>query len=186
MKMFPPPRAVEVHHPVLRALHWLMALVIFVALGLGVWSTQLPRGDLRSEVLFVHKSFGVMVFALIVLRVLVRLAVAAPAYAEPLGRLVKAASGATHLALYCLMIAMPVSGYLTSNAGGHEVSFFGLITLPDFVPEDKALDQAASQAHFVFAWAMGITLALHMAAVGWHARIKRDAVFARMWPDAAR
>jgi cytochrome b561 len=73
MKAFPPPRVVEVHHPALRTLHWLMAFVIFVALGLGVWSTQLRDGDLRSDVLFVHKSFGVAALALIVLRVLVRL-----------------------------------------------------------------------------------------------------------------
>ena len=61
MQMFPPPRPVEVYNPALRTLHWLMALVIFGALGLGVWATQLPRGDLRSEVLFVHKSLGVAV-----------------------------------------------------------------------------------------------------------------------------
>ena len=92
MKAFPPPRVVESHSPALRTIHWLMALVIFVALGLGVWATQLPRGDLRDEVLFVHKSFGVTALALIVLRVVVRLAAGAPAYAVPLGRLVKAAS----------------------------------------------------------------------------------------------
>jgi cytochrome b561 len=183
MQMFPPPRPViEVYDPTLRALHWLMALVIFVALPLGVWAALLPRGDLRSEVLFVHKSFGVAALALIVLRVLVRLAVGAPAYAVPLGRLVKAASGAAHLLLYALMIAQPVSGYITSSAGGHEVSFFGLITLPDIVPQDKRLAEAASQAHFFFAWLIGITLALHLLAVVWHARIKRDTVLTRMWP----
>lgn len=182
MQMFPPPRQAEAHNPVLRTLHWLMALVIFGALGLGVWATQLPRGDLRSEVLFVHKSFGVTILALIVLRVLVRLAVGAPPYAVPLGRLVAAAAGSAHLLLYLLMIAMPVSGYLTSSAGGHDVSFFGLFTLPNIVPSDKALDEAASRAHFVFAWAIGIVLALHLVAVVWHARVKRDTVFTRMWP----
>ena len=53
------------------------------------------------------------------------------------------------------MIAMPVSGYVTSSAGGHDVSFFGLFPLPDIVPRDKALDEAASEAHFVFAWTIG-------------------------------
>jgi cytochrome b561 len=182
MQMFPPPRVAEVYNPALRALHWLMAFVIFTALGLGVWAALLPRGDLRPEVLFVHKSFGVAALALIVLRILVRLAVGAPAYAAPLGRLVHAAAGSAHLALYALMIAMPVSGYITSSAGGHDVSFFGLFTLPNLIPRDKALDEAASQAHFVFAWALGITLALHLAAVVWHARVKRDTVLTRMWP----
>ena len=123
MQMFPPPRPAETYNPALRTLHWLMALVIFGALGLGVWATQLPRGDLRSEVLFIHKSLGVAALGLLVLRVLVRFAVAAPAYAVPLGRLVGAAAGSAHLLLYALMIAMPVSGYLMSSADGHDVSF---------------------------------------------------------------
>ncbi len=182
MKAFPPPRTVEAHNPMLRMLHWLMAAVIFVALGLGVWATQLPRSDLRFEVLFVHKSLGVAVLLLIVLRVAVRLAVGAPKYAVPLGRLVHWASESGHLALYALMIALPVSGYLTSSAGGHDVSFFGLFTLPNLVPQDKALDEAASQAHLVFAWAIGVLLALHLAAVAWHAQVKRDEVLTRMWP----
>jgi cytochrome b561 len=181
MKAFPPPRPVEVYNPALRTLHWLMAALIFVALALGVWAGQLPRGDLRSDVLFVHKSFGVTVLAL-VLRVLIRLIRGAPSYAVPPGRLAQVAAGAAHFALYALMIALPVSGYLASSAGGHEVSFFGLFTLPNLVPHDKALDQAASEAHSIFAWAIGITLALHLAAVAWHARVKRDEVLTRMWP----
>jgi cytochrome b561 len=133
-------------------------------------------------VLFVHKSFGITVLALVVLRIVIRLIVGAPAYVRPLGRLVHGAAGAGHLALYALMIAMPVSGYLSSVAGGHGVSFFGLFDLPNLVPENKALDDAASQAHFVFAWALGVTLGLHLAAVVWHARVKRDEVLTRMWP----
>src|SRR5271157_1605503 len=109
MKVFPPPRAVEVYNPVLRTFHWLMAALIFIALALGVWATQLPRGDLRAEVLFVHKSFGITVLALIVLRIVVRLVVGAPAYAEKLGRLPRLATGAEQLTLYALRVALPVS-----------------------------------------------------------------------------
>jgi cytochrome b561 len=182
MKVFPTPRAVEVYNPVLRTIHWLMALLIFIALGLGVWSTQLSRGDLRSEVLFAHKSIGVTVLALLVLRVVFRVVLGAPAYSAPLGRAVHAAAGAAHLALYALMIALPVSGYVLSNAGKHEVSWFGLFTLPNFVPEDKGLAEAAEQAHYLLAWAIGVFLALHVIAVVWHARVKRDEVLTRMWP----
>lgn len=179
MKMFPPP-AVRAYNPALRAIHWLMALVIVCALALGVWATQLPRGDLRSEVLFVHKSFGVIALGLIALRIVVRLAAGAPPYAAPLGRIVSAASRSAHLALYALMIAMPATGYVTSSAGGHEAPFFGFFALPNVAPRDQWLAEAASQAHFVFAWTIGIVLALHLAAVLWHARVKRDTVFARM------
>ena len=173
---------VAVYNPFFRTLHWLMALVIFTALGLGVWATQLPKGAMRSDVLFVHKSLGVAVLILIVIRIVARLVVGSPPYAVPLGRLTRAGSHAVHVLLYALMIAMPVSGYLTSSAGGHDVSFFGLISLPNLVGESKAIDQGASQAHFVFAWAIGAALCLHLAAVVWHARVKRDEVLTRMWP----
>jgi cytochrome b561 len=116
MKAFPPPRRVQVYNPGLRALHWLMAALIFVALPLGVWASQLPRGEPRSEILFVHKSIGVTVLCLVTLRIVWRTIVGAPAYAEPLGRLTHAAAHAAHMALYALMIAMPVTGYMTSGA----------------------------------------------------------------------
>ena len=68
----------------------------------------MPRGETRSEILFVHKSIGVTVLCLVALRIVWRMIVGAPAYAEPLGRLTHAAARAGHLALYALMIAMPV------------------------------------------------------------------------------
>ncbi len=182
MKSYSPSQLVAVYHPLARTLHWLMALLIFCALGLGVWATQLPRGPMRGDVLFVHKSFGVAVLALIVVRIVVRLALGAPPYAAALGRLTHAAARAAHLLLYALMIALPVSGYLTSSAGGHDVSFFGLFSLPNLVGDNKPLSEAVGQAHYVFACAMGVVLALHLAAVVWHARVKRDEVLTRMWP----
>lgn len=182
MKSFPASDFVAVYNPALRAIHWLMAALIFIALGLGVWSTQLPRNEFRSEVLFFHKSIGVTLLALIAFRIAVRVATGAPPHARPLGRLVAAGAKAGHLALYALMIVLPVTGYLTSTAGGNGVSYFGLFALPNLVSKDQALRRAASQAHYVFACAIAVVLALHLAAVFWHARVKRDSVLTRMWP----
>jgi cytochrome b561 len=182
MKVFPPPREVGVYDPGLRAIHWLMAALIFSALALGIWASLLPRGESRSEVLFFHKSIGVTVFGLVVLRIIWRLVAGAPAYAEPLGRFVHAASRAGHLALYALMIAMPVSGYLTSTASGAPLPWFGLFTLPRLVGKDKSLAEATAWAHYLFAWTIAFVLAAHFSAVVWHAAIKRDTILTRMWP----
>ena len=173
---------VAVYNPLLRAIHWLMAALIFIALGLGVWSTQLPRDEFRSEVLFFHKSIGVTLLALVALRIAVRVATGAPPYARPLGWFVHTVAKAGHLTLYALMIALPVTGYLTSTAGGNGVSYFGLFALPNLVAKDPAVRTAASQAHYLFACALAVALALHLAAVFWHARVKRDTVLTRMWP----
>jgi cytochrome b561 len=184
MKAFPPPRELAAYDPGLRTLHWLMAALIFVALPLGVWASLLPSGDaMRVEILFFHKSIGVTVFGLIALRIVWRLIVGAPAYAEPLGKVIRVASRAGHLALYALMIAMPVSGYLGSTAGGRAVSWFGLLELPRLVAKDRNLAVAASWAHLVFAWMLAFVLATHLSAVVWHAMIKRDSVLTRMWPS---
>ena len=123
------------------------------------------------------------VLGLIALRIVWRLIVGAPAYAEPLGKVIRVTSRAGHLALYALMIAMPVSGYLGSTAGGRAVSWFGLLELPRLVAKDRSLAVAASWAHLVFAWMLAFVLAAHLGAVVWHAIINRDSVLTRMWPS---
>jgi cytochrome b561 len=184
MKAVPPSRPAAVYNPGLRTLHWLMAALIFVGLPLGVWGSLLPSGDrLRIEVLFFHKSIGVTVFGLVALRIVWRVIVGAPAYVEPLGKLTRAASRAGHLALYALMIAMPVSGYVGSAAGGRPLPWFGLLQVPRLVVKDKVLALAASSAHLVFAWMLAFVLAAHLGAVVWHTAIKRDSVLTRMWPS---
>ena len=182
MKVFPPPRPPAVHNPGLRLLHWLMAALIFVALPLGVWASLLPRGGTRSEILFVHKSIGMTVLCLVAPRIVWRLIAGAPAYAEPLGRLTHTAAHSAHIGLYALMIAMPVSGYLSSNGAGTVVPWFGLFTFPHLLPKNDTLRIAAGQAHYVFAWTIAFVLAAHLGAVVWHAAIKRDSVLTRMWP----
>ena len=184
MKVFPLPREVAAYDPGLRTIHWLMAALIFVTLPLGVWASLLPGGSARRvEILFFHKSIGVTVLGLVALRIVWRLIVGAPAYAEPLGKFIHVASRAGHLALYALMIAMPVSGYLGSIAGGHPVSWLGLFELPRLVAKDKVLAVTASSAHLVFAWMLAFVLAAHLSAVVWHAMLKRDSVLTRMWPS---
>jgi hypothetical protein len=100
MKVFPLPQGVASHHPGRRTIHWLMAALIFVTLPLGVWASLLPGGDgTRIQILFLHKSIGVTILGLVALRIVWRLIVGAPAYAEPLGKLTRVASRAGHFAI---------------------------------------------------------------------------------------
>ena len=109
------------------------------------------------------------VLCLVALRIVWRLISGAPAYAEPLGRLTHAAARSAHIGLYALMIAMPVSGYLSSNGAGTVVPWFGLFTFPHLLPKNDTLRIAAGQAHYVFAWTIAFVLAAHLGAVVWHA-----------------
>lgn len=167
----------------LRALHWLMAAIIFAALALGVWATYLKPGTpLRVDLLTVHKSLGVTALALIALRIVVRLATRAPPYRPPLGRLNRMAAAAAHGLLYVVMITLPLSGYVHSAAGGHAFNWFGLFPVPNLVPLNKQTDAGAGQAHHVFAWVIAALLAAHVLAALWHGFVRRDGVLARMWP----
>lgn len=170
----------------LRMLHWFMAAIILVAIALGVVAALLPRGAApRAELLTIHKSLGMTALVLIALRVVWRPIVGAPPYSAAIGAVSRVGAHAAHAALYALMIAMPVSGYLNSVAGGHAAPWFGLFEFPALVGKNEALAHRASIAHYWLAWAIGVVLALHLAAVAWHVWVKRDDVFARMWPARA-
>ncbi len=170
----------------LRILHWAKAAIILVAIALGVVAAFLPRGvSPRVELLTIHKSLGMTALVLIVLRLVWRLIVGAPPYSAALGVLSRLGAHAAHIALYALMIAMPVTGYVNSVAGGHPPPWFGLFDWPALIARNDALAHRAGFAHYWLAWAIGAVLALHLAAAAWHAWVKRDDVFARMCPARA-
>lgn len=177
----PPTDRIYVYHHGLRWLHWTMAILIFAAIGLGVVSAYLPAGqEPRRSVLELHKSLGFTILILLVLRIGWRLVVGEPSFRRPLDRATRLASRAGHLALYGLMLFMPISGYLYSGAGGYSLPWFGLFQWPRLVPRDPALSHLGEVLHDRAAWVLGAVLALHLAAVGWHHFVKRDEVLSRM------
>lgn len=114
-----------------RSFHWIMAALILGALAIGfVVYFVVGDGPLRVPMLTIHKSLGMTALILGALRIVYRLSVGAPPYAVPLGRLIHKASQAGHLALYALMLATPIVGYIASSAGGYEISWFGLFDFP--------------------------------------------------------
>jgi len=168
----------------LRSLHWLMAAFILLAIALGVAALFMTPGTpVRMAVLGLHKSLGITVLVLAVLRVAARLMEKAPPYASPLGKLNHALAGIVHLALYAAMFALPISGYVNSEAGNHPFTWFGLFTVPDFIAQDKTVQHSAGKAHYLFALLIGAALVAHIAGAYWHALAKKDFVFTRMWPS---
>jgi cytochrome b561 len=166
-----------------RALHWTMAVVIIVAVLIGLYcSFQVPGTPVRRFLLEIHKSLGMTALVLLVVRVVYRLVKGAPAYAEPLGRLVHLGASAGHLGLYAIMLFMPVTGYIYSAAGGNSLPWFWLFQWPRIVSLDKPLAHLGAVLHGWGAYAIYALLALHIAAVVWHQWVKKDGVLARMLP----
>ena len=166
-----------------RAFHWSMALIIVVAMLIGLYCAyQVPGTPLRRCLLEWHKSLGMAAMVLIVLRTAYRLARAAPPYVERMGRLNHAAAHGAHLGLYALMLFMPLTGYWFSAAGGYSLPFFWLFQWPRVLPVDKASIHLPEALHLYGGWALYTVVGLHVAAVVWHQLVKRDTVLSRMWP----
>jgi cytochrome b561 len=166
-----------------------MAALILFQLGLGVWMTAVVA-DLgtRFDLTQLHKSWGFVVFALALLRLVWRaLNPATPAPPPGTPRWQIRAAAWSHRALYALMLALPLTGWAMSAASpvqdllGMENMVFGLFALPDpWRPGVEWVEAAAARAHLVAAVALAALLALHAGAALKHQFLDHDGVLARM------
>lgn len=166
-------------------LHWTMAAAIIALLAVGTGMVFLPKGDLRGEIYDIHKQLGVLVLALAAVRLGWRAAKGAPALPSATPAVERLAAQAGHLALYLLMFAMPLSGLVMSQAGGHSVHLLGL-TLPELVAKDHALHEVAEELHEALAWATALLVGGHLAAALRHHFLLKDDVLRRMLPQGSR
>ena len=167
-----------------RSLHWLMAAIILIAIGLGIWSSYLVVGTpFRRALLDVHKSLGMTALALLLLRIAVRLFLGEPLYRRPLDALTRVGAHLAHGALYLMMLFMPLTGYLFSAAGGYSLPWFGLFSWPRILPHDEPDALLGQSLHHIGAWAICALLIAHGLAVIWHAAVKKDEVLSRMLPS---
>lgn len=164
--------------------HWITALLIFAVVVIAWVMIEAARDNPSKQVLFtIHKALGVTILGIVVLRLLWRAANPAPPLPDHMPRWESFLAKLSHALLYFLLLAMPISGFILSQAGGHAVSFFYLFDLPAIVPENKGLSKAAEEVHESLQWALYALVVLHILATGWHVQIRRDGVFNRMLPQ---
>lgn len=163
-------------------LHWSMAILIFGLLGLGLYMTSLPDGDPKWSWYGLHKSFGMLVFVLAVLRVTWVASHAKPGMPDTLQPWEKAAAHATHGLLYLAMFLLPISGYVDSSAGGYHLALFDWFDIPKIIPKNDAIEAVAVWVHAGLAYGLIALLALHLGAVAKHHLILKDNVLRRMLP----
>lgn len=164
-----------------KSLHWLMALMIIALWCVGLVLEDLPKGDFKGQMFAVHKGIGVIVLVLTVVRLAWRATHPAPALPNSMGGTEQLAAKAGHLALYGLMILIPVAGILMSQAGGRPVVVAGL-TLPTLVGKDEGLHEVFEEAHAILAWILALVLAGHVGAALRHHFMLKDNVLRRMLP----
>lgn len=175
------------YSPLAQAFHWVSAALMFAVVPIAWYMTTLEKTDPTREGWYsLHKSIGLTILALSILRILWRQLDSPPALSGFLRPLEAAAVHVAHGLLYVLLFAMPVSGYLMSAAGGHPVVVFDLFTVPPLVPVDHDLARVGARLHAVGQWALYGLVALHVLATGFHTFIRRDGLLRRMVPWGRR
>ncbi len=144
---------------VAQSAHWLTFLLLIGSFTLGYWMTELAMSPTRLKLYAYHKWIGVTIFALVALRLSWRLLAKAPPLPDSVPAWERRLAGLTHAALYLLLFAVPLSGWLMSSAKGFQTVYFQVLPIPDLIGKNKEL---------VFALAGALLLA--SGAWQWHAR----------------
>ncbi|MCX7033350.1 MAG: cytochrome b [Arenimonas sp.] len=163
-------------------LHWLTALMILGLVVVGFLMQELANSPTKIQVYGLHKSIGLTVLALTVARLLWRLFAGVPQPVPGTPRWQAWASGATHGALYLVLLAMPVSGWLYNSASGFPLKWFGLFALPKLSGYDADVKAFALAAHETLFLVLAAIVTLHALAAFKHHYFDRDRTLARMLP----
>lgn len=163
-------------------LHWLVALLIFTQFALGWLAVTWRMSPAKLDLFIWHKSTGMLILVLVVLRLVWRGVAPAPPLPAPMPRWERAVAHASHALLYLVMLGMPLTGWIVSSASGVPFKMFRRIPLPPIVGADKHIADLASLAHFSLGVLLAALLVVHIAAALRHHFIQRDNVLLRMLP----
>ena len=172
-----------------RLLHWIVALIVVVMIPAGLVFTDFDnkgwieaafgQGSFNSFY-DMHKSTGVLVFALMAVRVGARFAWPAPAHEPRLPFLERALATLAHIGLYLLLIAVPVLGYLGTVAYPAPVPVFGMFEIPAVMAPDRELSNTLLHWHGIGAFTLAALAVVHVCAALWHRNVRQDSVFDRI------
>lgn len=166
-----------------QAFHWIIVLLILGLAVVGLLLDDLPRSPKYFWVYTAHKSMGITVLVLMLVRLGWRLYAGAPPPVPGTPRWQHAIATVTHWALYGLALAMPLSGWLYDSASGlRPFHLFGLFPVPKLVPPSESLAHAAHDWHENLFWVLVALIAAHAGAALYHHLFRRDATLSRMLP----
>lgn len=168
------------------ALHWLTLIMILSLAAVGMNMDDLPNGPQKIQVYALHKSFGLTVLALTVIRLSWRLMSVTPDPVPNTPLWQEWAAKIVHAALYVLLFAMPISGWLYNSAAGFPLKYFGLFSLPKLSGYDPQLKALAGEAHETIFYIIALLMLMHAGAALKHHYLDKDNTLIRMLPWLAK
>ena len=171
---------------VAKGFHWVIAVMVLGLLAAGIYMTSLDPSPEMFKLYALHKSAGITVLTLVVLRVLWRITNPHPESLPNHKNWEKILARLVHFMLYAALFIMPLSGWVMSSAKGFSVSVFGLLTLPDFVERSDDLAKVAGIIHEIASWVLIGIVGLHIAGAIKHHIVDRDETLWRMLPSVLK
>jgi cytochrome b561 len=163
-------------------LHWLIVVLIVVMAYLGLTMTDLPNNPYKIRLYALHKSIGLSLLALVILRLLWRGYTGAPRPLPGIPAWQERVASLTHFALYVLLLAIPLTGWIFNSAAGFPMQWFGVVNLPALTGRSTALRELSGSWHELLFWALIVLALVHAAAAIYHHLFQHDATLARMLP----
>jgi cytochrome b561 len=169
-----------------KLLHWIIALFVAGLIPAGLTMTRIGEGTMQDRLYDLHRSFGMVLFVLVLLRVAVRRLDGAPAPSADLTALQRITSTGVHHLLYALLILMPLVGWAGMSAYGGDWRIFDLFMPLPIAPKSEALSIALFRAHDIGAYLTIGLVTLHTGSALFHALVRRDRVLWRMLPERGK
>ena len=165
-----------------QSLHWVIVVLVSIQFVVGSIAADLPLGMQRLILLSRHKSIGMTIFILMILRLLWRLANTVPQLPVIMPGNEQRLAHLTHWLFYILLLCIPVAGWINSSASNLTVSWFGIFNWPDLVDADKHIATIAKGTHKILVWTLLAIISVHTIAALRHHFILKDNVLTRMLP----
>lgn len=163
-------------------LHWVIVALIAWMAWLGLTMVDMPPTPAKINTYALHKSVGLTLLALVVLRLVWRLYAGAPRAVPGTPSWQQRIASLTHGALYVLMLGIPLSGWLFNSAAGYPLQWFKQFNLPAIAGKDEGLANLAHQLHEWGFWALLVLVAAHAGAALFHHLFQGDDTLRRMLP----
>ncbi|ALV61657.1 MULTISPECIES: cytochrome b [Burkholderia cepacia complex] len=163
-------------------LHWLLAFALIGNLIVGLML------DDNEDLVGLHKSIGIVVLGFVLIRLAnrVRMRRELPPSVNPVGTTARLAERIVHSLLYVLMFAIPLLGWMKTNAAGHTATCFGFFSLPTLVPKNRVLSHWLGELHALTAYGLAALVGFHVLGTLAHRVIGTENILLRILPWPTR